>query len=756
MKRFLSLTLALSVLLTGGTMTVVAEGDAVPVAVDEAVYAQLLENKWSCDDDRDGVITEAELAAATSLNVDLTGIEDLSWLSLLPSCRYLSLKNGTITDYSALKDMPALRSLDLDALPIEDISFLKDLDLETCYISNMDSITTAQKLEVMRFSDPEIWAGTSGQIEYRPRGLADFELALADTESAVFVNGEATSPYPDEYIYGRKPGTTAYSVLVDGTVYHTGTVTIRETPGAYDPALHDTLLDRYKVDRSSYYNAHPIYSSGPIALVDGTLYALRGSKVEAVEKEVRDYDYHYTRANTSNYVYADIVLKENGTLYVNGKPFIRSIVTAIQDGYFISEGALFIVTADGEDLTFQEVAEDAQLFVQDCSPFYLTPEGMLKYAVVKSTSDGSIKTSTISTGIGRPLYTCKAGATVYVVDRSHVLYELETSGTFQKTVLAEDAAWVGWSEDHSRIEYEKNDGTLVTVKEFITSGGIADRARIHLGIDAGVFYLPEYQERGIAEDDAVFYYYIDQDGVLSLDFCGDYAGLTHVEAALGESYDDELDHGFVYFLRTDGSIWGYDLDAKQWQEAAAGTEPIPQPGVLWGDVNADHVFDVLDIVLFQKWLHGMPDAVLTDSQAADMNADAQHDILDLAMMKRELIRRTYPLTLTVTTNYGGYGVAGQDLGHGSFDETFDVKEGDVFYENFNGHLQKNDPTMTTETPVLTIDSFSADGVTFTSYRYGEQVTQTAAYGTGLADAVSSTYTIYDGINFDYELTFGLR
>ena len=61
-------------------------------------------------------------------------------------------------------------------------------------------------------------------------------------------------------------------------------------------------------------------------------------------------------------------------------------------------------------------------------------------------------------------------------------------------------------------------------------------------------------------------------------------------------------------------------------------------------------------------------------------------------------------TLTVTTNYGGYGVAGQDLGHGSFDETFDVKEGDVFYENFNGHLQKNDPTMTTETPVLTIDS----------------------------------------------------
>ena len=129
MKRFLSLTLALSVLLTGGTMTVVAEGDAVPVAVDEAVYAQLLENKWSCDDDRDGVITEAELAAATSLNVDLTGIEDLSWLSLLPSCRYLSLKNGTITDYSALKDMPALRSLDLDALPIEDISFLKDLDL---------------------------------------------------------------------------------------------------------------------------------------------------------------------------------------------------------------------------------------------------------------------------------------------------------------------------------------------------------------------------------------------------------------------------------------------------------------------------------------------------------------------------------------------------------------------------------------------------------------------------------------------------
>ena len=68
------------------------------------------------------------------------------------------------------------------------------------------------------------------------------------------------------------------------------------------------------------------------------------------------------------------------------------------------------------------------------------------------------------------------------------------------------------------------------------------------------------------------------------------------------------------------------------------TEPttIPEPGTLWGDVNASGEFDLTDIIAFTKYLHGkgIPDAV----QAGDMNQDGELDVFDLGLMKRALIQ----------------------------------------------------------------------------------------------------------------------
>ena len=55
-------------------------------------------------------------------------------------------------------------------------------------------------------------------------------------------------------------------------------------------------------------------------------------------------------------------------------------------------------------------------------------------------------------------------------------------------------------------------------------------------------------------------------------------------------------------------------------------------------------------------------------------------------MKRRLLEREAAieengLLLRVHTTYGGYGVTGQELGHGSFDTEFLVIEGDVFSKN---------------------------------------------------------------------------
>ncbi len=55
-----------------------------------------------------------------------------------------------------------------------------------------------------------------------------------------------------------------------------------------------------------------------------------------------------------------------------------------------------------------------------------------------------------------------------------------------------------------------------------------------------------------------------------------------------------------------------------------------------GDVNADGVFSVADVVAMQKWLLKVEDASLADWNAGDLSVDGQLDIFDLIMMKKLL------------------------------------------------------------------------------------------------------------------------
>lgn len=184
----------------------------------------------------------------------------------------------------------------------------------------------------------------------------------------------------------------------------------------------------------------------------------------------------------------------------------------------------------------------------------------------------------------------------------------------------------------------------------------------------------------------------------------------------------------------------------------SGWAEIKEP--VMGDVNADGVFNVADVILFQKWLLAVPDTHLADWETADFCKDDRLNVFDFCLMKKALLSQEKTAVLTVTTNYGGYGVAGQDLGSGTFTETFAVRKGDTFYETMNGHWILNENTeYSTETPVLTVDEISDSEITFTSFLYGEQKKQTVRFGEELSEAVSSTFVIYDGINYSYVLTF---
>lgn len=59
-----------------------------------------------------------------------------------------------------------------------------------------------------------------------------------------------------------------------------------------------------------------------------------------------------------------------------------------------------------------------------------------------------------------------------------------------------------------------------------------------------------------------------------------------------------------------------------------------------GDVNADGVLNIVDIVLLQKWLLAVPDTELPNWKAADLCKDSKLNVFDLCMMKRTLISQT--------------------------------------------------------------------------------------------------------------------
>lgn len=58
-----------------------------------------------------------------------------------------------------------------------------------------------------------------------------------------------------------------------------------------------------------------------------------------------------------------------------------------------------------------------------------------------------------------------------------------------------------------------------------------------------------------------------------------------------------------------------------------------------GDVNADGVFSIADLVAMQKWLLAVPDISLDDWKAGDFCEDDIIDVFDLCLMRRELLNQ---------------------------------------------------------------------------------------------------------------------
>lgn len=83
-----------------------------------------------------------------------------------------------------------------------------------------------------------------------------------------------------------------------------------------------------------------------------------------------------------------------------------------------------------------------------------------------------------------------------------------------------------------------------------------------------------------------------------------------------------------------------DLYFKSAPEPMIAYSGMEEPDkALRGDVNVDGKFDMVDVVLLQKWLLDAPDTTLADWKAGDFTEDNGLNAFDLSIMKRELLAK---------------------------------------------------------------------------------------------------------------------
>ena len=113
-------------------------------------------------------------------------------------------------------------------------------------------------------------------------------------------------------------------------------------------------------------------------------------------------------------------------------------------------------------------------------------------------------------------------------------------------------------------------------------------------------------------------------------------------------------------------------------------------------------------------------------------------------------------TMTVNTTYSGWGEGGQDLGSGSFSNSFEVKAGDVFLENFGGEWYSGKKTILGDVKkeseydsvIAEITEVTADSVTV-KLNEGEVTLKR-----GESIDVDSMFMVCDGTNYHHSIVFG--
>lgn len=112
--------------------------------------------------------------------------------------------------------------------------------------------------------------------------------------------------------------------------------------------------------------------------------------------------------------------------------------------------------------------------------------------------------------------------------------------------------------------------------------------------------------------------------------------------------------------------------------------------------------------------------------------------------------------MSVHTTYGGYGIAGQKLSEGSFDNEYEVFEGDVIYEGFDGcyYIERE---LSDDSPfagdLQDYKAFQIVDITVDSVVIVNVLGDTSECSFDTKIPFNSVITVADGVNFQHTITF---
>ncbi len=112
---------------------------------------------------------------------------------------------------------------------------------------------------------------------------------------------------------------------------------------------------------------------------------------------------------------------------------------------------------------------------------------------------------------------------------------------------------------------------------------------------------------------------------------------------IGEITQD-YNFNFIFYLGCDTNAAPYTVNISNLTVVEYQPEALQK-----GDINADGTVTMADIALLQKWLLSVPDTVLPDWEAGDMDGNKQLDASDLVLLKRIILQNTGNSTILAET-----------------------------------------------------------------------------------------------------------